>query len=516
MKEKKPFALLILEAWGVSPNSQENPFNLAKISNFDRFVKEYPVMTLYASGKEVGLCDEKIGNSISGHLNIGTGRIFPDNISRINRAIADESLFEKRVLKSAIEHVEENNSTLHITAAFDNNHYARFNHFEAILKFLQKQKVKKVSIHVVLDSEAGKEENAKKSIKKIINKLKVKKNWKISSISGSFYALNDGFWWDRIESVYRAMTESEYERSLPKPMHIMHEAVEKKIPAKEIVPARVEEGETIKSGDALIFLNHSPAGSRQLLESFVLPSFNKFSRSYLKDLFCATIVEYEREMPVRVIFPPLVSHNCLGRVLQENELSQYRIASVGRYGSISTFFDGFASWEKESIETDYVNDPELEDYNLEPGLSLNKLIKKIIRRIDNMESDFFLINISNLDILAKTNNFSTLVRGVELVDKAIGKIYDHIMAKEGTMFIVGSHPGTENFFNDGKMIEKSNAVPFIILNEESRGRAGITGDAPEGDLSLLQPAGVLADVAPTILKILDIKKPDEMTGRALV
>ncbi len=514
----KPLILITVDGWGVAPDSDRNAVFQAKTPNFDRLVREYPVMTLYSSGGESGLMPGQAGNAIAGHLNIGAGRTVCEQGPRIDKSIADGSFYANQALLKAVQYAKEHKSDLHLIGAFDlSKKYASLNHLKAMVKLAHSGGIKRLFVHCVLPTSVAEKKNSPDVLKQINKVLKVKRDYRIGSVSGDFYALNSGKWWDRTEAVYRMLT-GETEAQNSNALKFLKHALKDK--DTKLDPTRICESTRkdcyIKQKDSVVFMNFKPSGIRQLTESLLLPGFNKFERKYLDQVFFVTMVEYEREIPALVAYPPQIIHNTLGESLARVGLSQLRLAEAPGYGSVTNYFSGHNEEPFEGESRMFVPSPEMDDYSGNPRMAAASIKKILSENIDKKSHDFYLVNFCNLRILEKSVDFGGCIQACQAIDKVIAHINDHVSAKNGTLVLVGSHSGAEKVRENICAEINTNPVPFFIINSDFRGRAGPSGDPPEGDLSLIQPAGTLADVGPTILKLLRIKQPAEMSGQSLV
>ncbi|OIO18412.1 MAG: 2,3-bisphosphoglycerate-independent phosphoglycerate mutase [Candidatus Magasanikbacteria bacterium CG_4_10_14_0_8_um_filter_32_14] len=520
----KPAVLLTLSGWGLAPNTPGNAIAKAHTPNFDRFIEEYPVMSLGAAGPDVGLIGVGASNSRIGHLNIGAGRIYKKILPRINQAIKDGSFFENRAFLSACQHVEQNNSTLHIISLFGNQiHNANDEHFFALLQIAKKNNIKNVLVHAILDGEDDIYNNAIEHIKKIEERMSEIGIGKIVSLSGRYYTLDNGRHWDRTQIVYKTIVKAETNYVFPDTHSAIQASYDKKVFDTEFVPAiiGVRQGEQIiKNNDAIIFAIFGSSLCRQLTKAFVLPAFAKFERDYLKNLFFVTMTDYEKEIPIEVAFANTFIYNSLGEILNKEGLSQIRIAETEKYTCVTTFFNGMYDQKFDNDEWKMVPSKKVAFYNEEPEMSANKITSEVIKAIKSEKYDFILANFANADAVSRTGDIQATIKACEIIDKSIGKIADYVLAEDGVLFIIADHGNAEQVLNiQTESIDKTsstNNVPFLIIQESLFGVSGRVGDSPNQDLSLLPKSGVLADVAPTILKVLGIEKPDEMTGKSLL
>jgi 2,3-bisphosphoglycerate-independent phosphoglycerate mutase len=525
MPRPKPAVLAILDGWGVAPPSDGNAISHAHTPHMDRFVHEYPAMSLYASGTEVGLSYGEMGNSEVGHLNIGAGRVYYQTFPRINKTIVDGTFFQNKAFITARDHVLKNKSALHLMGLVSpGNVHASQDHLYALLEFAKKNKIKKVFIHVILDGRDTLYNSGKDFVSKLEEKIKKIGVGEIASVSGRYYAMDRDNRWDRIERAYRAMVEGVSETYHRNPLDAIEASYEKEVHDEEFIPVVIgKEGKPttmIASGDGVIFFNFRPDRARQLTQAFVLPGFDKFKREYLTNLMFVTMTEYEKEIPVVVAFPPVVVHNCLAEVLSKAGLTQFHVAETEKYAHITFFLNGTVEESFSGEERAIVPSPNVSSYDKAPEMSAAEVTKKVIGAIESDTYDVILCNFANADMVGHTGDRDATIKGCEAIDKALGKIAEYVEAKGGVLFITADHGNAEEVLNlktgEKDKEHSNNPVPFLIIGEQFRGIAGPTGDPPEGDLSLMHPVGILADVAPTMLKILGIDQPPEMTGRSLI
>lgn len=520
-----PLVLTILDGWGVAPDADGNAITRGNTPNMDRFLREYPAMTIAASGNEVGLNFGEMGNSEVGHLNIGAGRVYYQTLPRINKSIGDGDFFENRALLEATDVVKQNKSSLHVIGLVSpGNVHAAQDHLFALLELIKKQKVKHVYIHVILDGRDTQYNAGIEFIRQLEEKMKETKIGKIASLSGRYYAMDRDNRWDRIELAYNAMARGQASEYFKSPKEAIEASYAKEVYDEEFIPCVIgKEGKptaTIESGDGVIFFNFRADRARQLTKAFVLPGFSKFERAYIQDLTFVTMTEYEKEIPVRVAYPPMVIHNCLAEVISKAGLKQYHVAETEKYAHITFFLNGTIEDPFEGEERNIIPSPQVSTYDQAPEMSADLITKDVIRAIDSGQYEVVFANYANADMVGHTGVYEATIKGVEAVDRGIGQIAQHVLAKNGTLIITADHGNAEEVKNlqtgDKDKEHSTNPVPFIIIQNNFRGQAGPAGDPPDGDLSLMRPVGMLADVAPTILRFLGIEQPEEMTGRSLM
>lgn len=520
----RPVVLAILDGWGIAPKSEGNAIANANTPNLNKMIAAYPTMTLRASGDEVGLSWGEMGTSEVGHLNLGTGRIFYQTLPRINKAVNDGSFFANKTLLEAADYVKKNKSSLHLLGLVSTGRvHTTIEHLYALLKFAKEQKIKKVFIHAFLDGRDTIYNSGAGFIEKLQGKIKEYGVGKIATLSGRFYAMDRDNRWDRTEAAYRAIAEGKSEEQFADPLVAIKTSYEKKIYDEEFVPTVIIEHRkpvaTVEEKDAIIFFNYRADRARQLTKAFVSNDFDKFSRNKIAKLFFATMTEYEKDLPVKIIFPPEEVRVCLAKVLSEAGLKQLHIAETEKYAHVTFFFNGMREKEFDGEERIIVPSPHVSSYDQKPEMSAGIITEKLVKEIMAQKYDFVVVNFANADMVGHTGNYKATVRAVLTVDKCLGRITDVVLPLGGVLVITSDHGNAEEVLNlETGEIDKehsTNPVPLILAGREFARSVAEQGTV-EKDLSLLRPVGVLADVAPTILKIMEIKKPDEMTGTSLL
>lgn len=524
IKAPKPVVLIVLDGWGIAQPYSGNAISQANTPNLNDFIKRYPTLTLGAAGEAVGLPWGEAGNSEVGHLNLGLGRIFYQDLPRINKSINDKSFYSNKVLLSAFDQVKKNKSKLHLLGLVSNGGvHSSIEHLEALLDLAKKQKINQVYIHAILDGRDTPYNSGRQFIKDLEKNMTASGLGKIASLTGRFYAMDRDNHWDRIAKAYQAMTEGQgnFYQSADQ---AIKESYDKKIFDEEFAPTVITQKNKplaqVSPGDSLIFFNFRPDRARQLTKAFVLPGFNKFERKYIDNLAFVCFSEYEKNLPVEIVFPPESFNNTLGEIIAQAGLKQLRIAETEKYAHVTYFFNGGKEEKLSGEDQILVASPHVASYDLKPEMSAGEVTEKLIKAINEDKYDFILVNYANPDMVAHTGNLKAGICAVEVIDKYISKVVKAILAKDGLTLICADHGNAESMFNmQTGMIDKehsANAVPFIIIGQQFEGRSIIKQDVPGSDLSLLPPQGILSDVAPTILKIMGLAKPKEMTGRSLV
>lgn len=522
----KPVVLVILDGWGVAPDGDGNAITRAKTPNFLEYLKSYPTMTLAASGNEVGLLFGEIGNSEVGHLNIGAGRVYYQSCPRVNQAIFDGSFFDNKAFLEAIEQVKKNKTKLHLVGMLSSgNVHSSNDHLYALLELCKRHKLSEnVFAHVILDGRDCIYNAGIGFVKKLEQKMKELQVGRIASISGRFYAMDRDNRWNRVEQAYRAMAEGKAEKQYASAVEAIQTSYDNKVYDEEFVPTVIaHKGKpvaTVTDGDAAIFFNFRPDRARELTKAFVLPGFNKFERGKRKDIVFVTMMEYEKNLPVVVAYEPVLVPNCLAEVISKNKLRQFHAAETEKYAHVTFFLNGTMEDPFPKEDRQLVASPQVANYAEVPEMSAYGIAKEAVKAIDSKKYEFVVVNFANADMVGHTGNLQATIKACEAIDECLGEIVKHTLAHGGAAMVTADHGNAEEVINlQTREIDKehsTNPVPLLIIGEDFRGQAGPAGDPPEGDLSLMPPVGVLADVAPTVLALLGIEQPEEMTGRPLI
>jgi len=525
----KPVVLIVLDGWGVTQPYSGNAISQADTEVLDQLTARYPSMTLMASGEAVGLPWGESGNSEVGHLNLGLGRILYQGLPRINKAISDNTFYKNEALLKAMEHTKKNDSQLHLMGLVSNGCvHASIDHLQALLVMAKERGVGKVYIHAILDGRDTAYNSGLNFISGVERNIAEYGVGEIATVSGRFYAMDRDNHWDRIAKAYLAMTQGEGNRE-DSAVKAVEKSYKKKIYDEEFVPtvingkdgkARTKDG-LISDNDAVIFFNYRADRAREITKAFVLPEFDKFPRpKFINNLLFVGFTEYEKDLPIEVAFPPEEIKNTLGEVISNAGLKQLRIAETEKYAHVTYFFNGGRETKSPGETHELVPSPPVDSYDLKPEMSANEVTDKLIKAIEDDLYDFILVNFANADMVGHTGNIQATIKAVETVDKCVGRIVKQVLARDGCVLITADHGNAEVEFNmqTGSINKEhsANPVPFIVVGKQFEGKSIGAQDAPGGDLSLMKPQGILSDVAPTILKIMNIEKPPEMTGRSLI
>jgi 2,3-bisphosphoglycerate-independent phosphoglycerate mutase len=522
----KPVALIILDGWGIAPPSDGNAITEAKTPNINKLISTYPALTLVASGDSAGLSWGEMGNSEVGHLNLGAGKVFYQNLPKINKSITDGSFFSNRVFLKAADFVKKNNSKLHLLGLVSSGGvHASIEHLFALLEMAKRQSIKKVFVHVVLDGRDSIYNSGLDFTTKLLAKMKELGVGQIATISGRFYAMDRDNHWERTEKVYNAMTRGESDEKFSDPIEAIKKSYDKKIFDEEFVPAVMANKNAaaalVEEKDAIIFFNFRSDRAREITKAFIIPEFSKFERpKYLDNIMFVTMTEYEEGLPVEVAFPVDLVKEPLAKVLSEAGLKQLHIAETEKYAHVTFFFNGGAEEPFLGEDRAVIPSPRVSSYDQKPEMSALEITNQVVKEVKENKYDFILINFANADMVSHTGDKAATIKAVETIDKCVGKLVDVILSNGGVAVVTADHGNAEELVNlqTGVMDKEhsTNPVPLIIIGKEWEGKTGGAREALGSDLSLMPPQGLLSDVAPTILKIMGLKQPEEMNGSPLI
>ncbi|OGF21476.1 phosphoglycerate mutase (2,3-diphosphoglycerate-independent) [Candidatus Falkowbacteria bacterium RBG_13_39_14] len=524
----RPVVLLILDGWGVAPPSRCNAITMAKTPAMDKIISSYPAVTLQASGESVGLPWGEMGNSEVGHLNLGAGKIVYQDLPRITNAILNGTFFTNRHFLAAMEHVKNSKGKfkLHLIGLLSSaGVHAYTEHLFALMEMAKQNGVKDLYIHAILDGRDMPYNTGIDMMEKLQAKIKELEIGCIASVSGRHYAMDRDNHWARIEKAYKAMTGASHaERLFTDPIDAIQASYDKKIYDEEFqpVPIFTKNGKpagSVEDNDSVIFFNYRSDRARELTKAFVLPSFVKFERvDIFRNLNFVCMTEYEKNLPVSAAFPPEAINNPLAKVISDNKLKQLHIGETEKYAHVTHFFNGGKEDVYEGEERILIPSLRVESYAEKPEMSVREITSNVLKNLDKF--DFIVINLANPDMVGHTGDLKATIRAVEAVDDCVRRITGNVLAKGGAIIITADHGNAEGLLDmQTGCIDKehsTNPVPCVIVANEFEGK-NVGKDANvTTDLSVMMPSGILADIAPTILKLMGIPKPEEMTGRSLI
>jgi len=507
---KKPVALIVLDGFALREETKGNAVALAKKPNFDRYWSEYPHTTLKACGEAVGLPEGQMGNSEVGHLNIGAGRIVYQSLTRVNIAIREGEFEKNETFLAAMNHVKEKGTSLHLFGLLsDGGVHSHIHHLYALLKLAAKEGVKNVYIHGFLDGRDVGPQTALQYINELNEKLEEYGVGEIATISGRYYSMDRDKRWERVEKAYRAMVYGEgptYRNAI----QCVEDSYEHGIYDEFVLPSVIvrEDGSpvaTIGDEDAIIFYNFRPDRAIQISNTFTNEDFRSFDRGpkHPKNLFFVCLTHFSETVKGYVAFKPTNLDNTLGEVLSQNGLKQLRIAETEKYPHVTFFISGGREEAFPGEERILIDSPKVPTYDLKPEMSAYEVTEALLKEIEAEKHDAIILNFANPDMVGHSGKLEPTIKAVEAVDECLGKVVDAILAKDGIAIITADHGNADEVITlegNPHTAHTTNPVPVIVTEK------GLT----------LREGGILGDLAPTMLDLLGLKQPKEMTGKSLI
>ena len=520
----RPVTLIVLDGWGIAPPSRANAISLARTPNMDSYQMTYPAMSIQAGGESVGLSWGEIGNSEVGHLSLGSGRVLYQSLPRISHAIADGSLFTNPTLLKLYDAVKKKNSALHLMGLVSSGGVHSYNeHLYALLELAAQRGVSRVFVHCFLDGRDTPLNSGLNFVTKLLDKCKQLGVGRVASISGRHYAMDRDGRWERIQKAYDALVHGRSDKMYEDPIAAINESYKMQVYDEQFVPAVItDHGKpvgSISNGDGVVFFNFRADRARQLTKALVLPGFNKFDRVYMKDLLFIAMTEYEKDLPVDVVFPQEEVMTPLAKVVSDAGLKQLHIAETEKYAHVTYFFNGGKEVSFPGEDHILIPSVKVPSYDEKPAMSAREITSRVISEIRESKYDFVVLNFANADMIGHTGNLQATIKSVEVLDDCIGQVVDTVLAYDGAVLITSDHGNAEKMFDlQTGLIDKmhsNSAVPLIIVGKQWAGK-----NVPDGvlgaDLSTARSAGILSDVTATIIKIMGLQKPSEMIGTPLI
>lgn len=518
MPRPKPLLLVILDGFGISLEKEGNPVFEAQKPALEEIERNFPFTTLQTSGVAVGLPWGEAGNSEVGHLTIGSGRMIYHHLPRIIYSIYDGSFFKNEALLHAADNVKKNNSRLHIAGLISSGSvHSYIDHLYAILDLAKRRGVPEILIHVFADGKDAPPREAAKFLEMLEERLA--KQWPqahLASVMGRFFALDRDEKWERTRTAYELLTEGKGEKITSIPEYL-HASYEKGITDEFIEPAIIANGSPIiKNGDALIFTDFREDSMRQITHAFTDEVFDKFPRKIVENLLAVTMTEYEKGIRALPAFPQLDVSWPLSRVLGEAGLSHIHIAETQKYAHLTYFLNGGKEKPFPGEERILIPSIVTAHFDEAPEMRAKEITAKIL---DNFEkTDVIIANFANADMVGHSGNYPAAVRAVEILDEALGQIMNAVLENNGVLVVTADHGNIElkrDVITGEKRTEHSlNPVPLYLIGNQFRLKKTRTEEEITRQKS--EVGGILTDVAPTVLELLQIKKPQEMTGRSLL
>ncbi|MCK5123492.1 MAG: 2,3-bisphosphoglycerate-independent phosphoglycerate mutase [Candidatus Pacebacteria bacterium] len=523
----KKAILVILDGWGINEENVGNAISNASTPNINLFKKFYFHTSLQASGVSVGLPWGRMGNSEVGHLILGAGKILYQNLPRVSLAIQERTFFKNEILLKTIIHAIKNNSNIHLMGLVsDGGVHSHIDHLYALLELLKASGIdkNKVFIHIFTDGRDTNPRSAVKFVSDLIRNIE-EENWpgKIASITGRYYAMDRNKNWDRTKLAYYCLVNG-VGRKENDPVNALEKYYAEEITDEFIKPTLITDENNnfnlIKENDSVIFFNIREDRARQLTKSFAIDNFSDFDRGKkLSNLHFTTMMEYKKGLPVNVVFPAENVEYPLGRVLSEIGIKQLRIAETEKYAHVTYFFNG---GKEKPFKNEYriiVPSKQIASYDQDPEMSAKEITDQVIKKMESGVFNFILVNYANPDMVGHTGNYKATIKAIEFVDQCLGRLYKSALENSFVLIVTADHGNAEETINPktGEKITEhtTNPVPFMIVSAQSKldeEKSLISSNVSyENNIT-----GMLCDVAPTVLDIMEIKKPDEMTGKSLL
>ena len=501
--------LMILDGFGENENESANAVKIANTPNIDRLMKTCPTTEIYTSGLNVGLPDGQMGNSEVGHTNIGAGRIVYQELTRITKSIEDGDFFSNPEFVAAIENCKKNNSKLHIMGLLsDGGVHSHIRHVYALLELARRKDFEDVYVHCFMDGRDTPPASGETYIAELEEKMREKGVGKIASISGRFYSMDRDKRWERVEKAYKALVHGEAQKA-QSAISAIEDSYQKEVFDEFIVPTIITNGEepvaTIGKNDSVIFFNFRPDRAREITRTLVDNEFNEFDTIKNLNLYYVCMTSYDETMPnVKIAFKKEELTNTFGEYIASQGLTQLRIAETEKYAHVTFFFNGGEEKQYKGEDRILVPSPKVETYDLKPEMSAYEVTDKVIEAINSKKYDCIILNYANPDMVGHTGSLEAAVKAIETVDECVGRVVEAVQAQEGVMLITADHGNAEQMVDyktgEPHTAHTTNPVPLILVGMENA--------------KLKQ--GRLADLAPTMLQIMDLPKPEEMTGESII
>lgn len=522
---RRQVVLVVLDGWGHSSVFEGNAIAQASTPTFDRLWKTYPHTLLQAAGEAVGLPWGEMGNSEVGHLNIGAGRVVAQDLPRISEAVADGSFFGNKALLEACDHAVTTGGALHLIGlASSGGVHSHIRHLFALLRMAHQKKLDKVFVHIFTDGRDAPPKNGIEQIRKLENEMKAIGTGRIASVCGRYFAMDRNNKWDRTKLAFDAIARGQGETA-ESAMAAVQAAYDQGVTDEFIQPTVITEAGQppvkFADTDAAIFFNFRSDRVRQLTAAFVHSEFTEFDRGDVPtSLYFTTMTEYEKSLPVHVAFRPQNVEHALARVLSEHEIRQFHIAETEKYPHVTFFLNGGYEEPNPLEERLLIASPKVATYDEAPEMSVSKIADELVKKISSRDYPFIMANFANADMVGHSGNFAATVKAVEAVDAALTRVVEATDAAGSFLLVTADHGNAEEMINfttgDIDTEHTTNPVPFILVvpvNELSSFQYDQTKLSLAGKVV---PTGLLGDVAPTTLRLLDVPAPESMAGYGLL
>jgi 2,3-bisphosphoglycerate-independent phosphoglycerate mutase len=502
-----PVILVILDGFGINPRKEGNAVANAATPNLDKLLKNYPNSRLSMSGVDVGLPDGQMGNSEVGHMILGAGRIVYQDLTLIHKDIDDGTFYKNPVLLDALRKTKAKSNRLHLLGLLgDGGVHSHQRHLEAIIEMARREQIGAVYLHLFLDGRDTPPNSAEQFVLDLDEKRKAYPNAKIATVTGRYYAMDRDKRWDRVEKAYLCLTEGSGNKA-PSALDAIRASYKEKITDEFVLPTVIASEGLIRDGDGVIFFNFRADRARELTRALTDEEFNEFSRRRIDLANFVTMTQYDETFKVPVAYAPREIRRILGEITSQANVRQLRIAETEKYAHVTYFFNGGEESKFPGEERILIPSPrDVATYDLKPEMSAREVTESLVKYVREQDVGLVIANYANADMVGHTGNFEAAVRAVEVIDDCLGKVVDAAMSKKGKVVITADHGNIEQLIDyDTGMphtAHTTNLVPVILVDEERR------------KCRLSQGSGV--DIAPTILQLLNLAQPQEMTGRSLI
>ncbi len=506
----KPIVLLILDGWGYREGGDDNAINGAQTPVWDRLWQQYPHMLIGTSGEAVGLPDGQMGNSEVGHLNLGAGRVVYQELSRIGRSIDSGVFYSNPSLTHMVDRAVTHGKAVHIIGLLSpggvHSHEA---HIHAMVRMAAKRGASKIYVHALLDGRDVPPKSAESSLKAMNELLAEQGVGRIATVTGRYYTMDRDQRWERVEKGYAVMTEGKAEFEATDAIVALHQAYDRGETDEFVAPTKIQgandEPALMEDGDAVVFMNYRSDRAREITQAFIESDFSGFDRQVTPKLAgFVTLTQYNQAFDTPVAFPPNELHNVFGEVIANHGLRQLRLAETEKYAHVTFFFNGGRETPFENEDRILVPSPKVATYDLQPEMSVDEVADKLVEAVEGGQYDVIICNMANPDMVGHTGIYAAAVKAVEAVDRNLGRVIAAIEAVGGQMLITADHGNVEQMQDpetgQPHTAHTHNPVPLIYI----------------GSATVLAEQGSLCDLSPTMLKLLGLDQPAEMTGRPLV
>ena len=508
---KKPTVLMILDGFGLNDTQEGNAVVQGNTPVIDKLMKDYPFVKGYASGLAVGLPDGQMGNSEVGHLNMGAGRIVYQELTRITKEIEDGEFFKNEALLAAVDNCRKNNSDLHLFGLLsDGGVHSHNTHLYGLLELAKREGLKNVYVHCFMDGRDTAPSSGKGFVQALVDKMAEIGIGEIATISGRYYAMDRDNRWDRVEKAYLALTKGEGVKAQD-PVAAMQASYDDDKTDEFVMPTVIEKDgaptAVVKDQDSVIFFNFRPDRAREISRVFCCDDFDGFDRGARKQVKYVCFTEYDVTIPNKEIaFKKVELDNTFGQFLAANGKTQARIAETEKYAHVTFFFNGGVEEPNEGEDRILVNSPKVATYDLQPEMSAPAVCDKLCEAIRSKKYDVIIINFANPDMVGHTGVMEAAKKAVEAVDHCVGRTVEALLEVDGQMFICADHGNAEQLVDYETGVpftaHTTNPVPFILVNYDPA--------------YTLKEGGCMADILPTMIEMMGMEKPAEMTGKSLL